>query len=62
MNKDRSYQDMGTIVLTVVRWLRGFVLIYGIYVTLYGHISPGGGFEGGIIVACAFILADFTLG
>ncbi|NLK21194.1 MAG: sodium:proton antiporter [Epulopiscium sp.] len=29
--------------------------IYGIYVILHGHISPGGSFAGGIIVGLSFI-------
>lgn len=29
--------------------------IYGIYVILHGHVSPGGSFAGGIIVALSFI-------
>lgn len=47
---------MGEIVQTVARWLKGFILIYGIYVVLYGHVTPGGGFAGGVIIACGFIL------
>ena len=31
-------------------------MIYGIYVVLYGHVTPGGGFAGGVIIACGFIL------
>ncbi len=62
MNKNPSNESMGEIVQTVVRWLKGFILAYGIYVALYGHITPGGGFEGGIIVACAFILPSLAGG
>jgi multicomponent Na+:H+ antiporter subunit B len=29
---------------------------------LYGHITPGGGFGGGVIIACAFILITLALG
>ncbi len=56
MNKSPSSEGMGEIVQTVARWLKGFILTYGIYVMLYGHITPGGGFEGGVIIACGFIL------
>ena len=56
MNKTPSSEGMGEIVLTVARWIKGFILTYGIYVMLYGHITPGGGFEGGVIIACGFIL------
>jgi len=56
MNKNPSSEGMGEIVETVARWVKGFILTYGIYVMLYGHITPGGGFEGGVIIACGFIL------
>lgn len=53
---------MGEIVQTVARWLKGFILTYGIYVLLYGHLTPGGGFEGGVIIACGFILLTLAGG
>lgn len=31
------------------------MFIYGIYVILHGHVSPGGSFAGGIIVGLSFI-------
>ncbi len=56
MIKSPSSEGMGEIVQTVARWIKGFILTYGIYVMLYGHITPGGGFEGGVIIACGFML------
>lgn len=47
---------MSLIVRTVSHWLKVFLLVFGIYVVLYGHLTPGGGFPGGVIIACAFIL------
>ena len=35
--------DMGVTVKTVTRWLKGPILLFGIYLVLYGHITPGGG-------------------
>jgi len=32
------------------------ILLYGIYVMVYGHLSPGGGFQGGVIIASAVLL------
>lgn len=32
-----------------------FISVYGFYVILHGHISPGGSFAGGIIVGLSFI-------
>ncbi|HAS74175.1 MAG TPA: sodium:proton antiporter [Clostridiales bacterium UBA8960] len=31
------------------------ILIFGVYVILNGHISPGGGFQGGAILGSVFI-------
>jgi multicomponent Na+:H+ antiporter subunit B len=53
---------MSMIVRTVARWLKGPILLFGIYIVLYGHITPGGGFGGGVIIACAFILVTLATG
>ena len=34
-----------------------FAIVFGIYVILFGTVSPGGGFQGGVIVACCSIWA-----
>lgn len=39
-----------------------FTLIYGIYVILNGHLSPGGGFSGGTIIGAALILYNLAFG
>jgi len=33
-----------------------FLQIYSLYVYVHGHTSPGGGFQGGCIMAASFIL------
>ncbi len=33
-----------------------FILLFGFYVIIYGDISPGGGFQGGAILASVIIL------
>ena len=33
-----------------------FSLVFGIYIILFGTVSPGGGFQGGVIVASAALL------
>ena len=38
-----------------------FILIIGIYITLNGHISPGGGFQGGAVIAAVFISKHLIL-
>ena len=46
---------MSLIVRTVTQLTVGFILLYGIYIITNEHVSPGGGFAGGIIMALAFI-------
>ena len=53
---------MTLIVKTVARWIKSFIFLYGIYITLYGHLTPGGGFAGGVIIACAFVLMILAFG
>ena len=33
-----------------------FVLVYKLYIILHGHLSPGGGFQGGVLMAGVVIL------
>lgn len=33
-----------------------FALVFGIYIVLFGTVSPGGGFQGGVMVAAAAVL------
>lgn len=48
-------QGMTLIVKTITRLTVGLILIYAIYIVLQGHLSPGGGFDGGVIIALSFI-------
>lgn len=48
-------KGMSIIVKTVTRLTLAFILIYGIYIGTTGHVSPGGGFTGGVILALAFV-------
>ena len=41
---------------TASKILFPIILLYGIYVMVYGHLSPGGGFQGGVIIASAVLL------
>jgi multicomponent Na+:H+ antiporter subunit B len=54
---DRAEETAGThkpaseIVETATELLLPMVMLFGIYVFLNGHLSPGGGFQGGAIIA-----------
>jgi len=47
---------MNIIVKTVSRIIFPFILVYGIYLAIYGHLGPGGGFPAGVVIATGFIL------
>lgn len=32
------------------------IILLGVYVFIHGHLSPGGGFQGGVIIATGFLL------
>lgn len=54
---DRHYEPKNdTILQQVANFLVPLMIIFGIYVVLNGHISPGGGFSGGAIIGSGFIL------
>lgn len=53
--KKFSQPGMTLIVKTITRLTVGLILLFGIYIVLHGHVSPGGGFAGGVIIALSFI-------
>ncbi|MCD6291969.1 MAG: Na(+)/H(+) antiporter subunit B [Deltaproteobacteria bacterium] len=50
------------VVKTIVRIFTPFIQIYGLYVIAHGHYSPGGGFQGGVILAASIILLALAFG
>ncbi len=44
------------IIRTAVRLMVPFTQLFGLYVIVHGHYSPGGGFQGGVILGAAFIM------
>ncbi len=55
-------KGMTPIVKTIVRFVIGIIVIFGAYIVLYGHLTPGGGFAGGVILASAYILLTLAFG
>jgi multisubunit Na+/H+ antiporter MnhB subunit len=51
----KQRDGMTLIVKTVTRISVWLIILYGIYIILHGHLSPGGGFAGGVIIALAFL-------
>lgn len=50
------------IVKTMTRMLLPFIQLYGIFIILNGHISPGGGFAGGAMIGTSLILYTIVFG
>ncbi len=48
--------NLNLIIQTSIRILVPFVQLFGLYVIVHGHYSPGGGFQGGVILGASFIL------
>ena len=44
------------LVQTAARLLFGPILLFGAYIFTHGHLTPGGGFQGGAIVASSVLL------
>ena len=55
-------EGLSEIVKGVARAFAGFILTFGMYIVLYGHLTPGGGFAGGVIMAGGFVLLVLAYG
>jgi len=53
---------MSLIVQVITRLMVGMLLLYGGYIVLHGHLTPGGGFAGGVLIAAALILVSLAFG
>lgn len=49
-------QKTPELFITFGRLLYPIMLLFGLYIILNGHLSPGGGFQGGAIVATAILI------
>jgi len=50
------------IIKTICRLLLPFLQLYAIYVLMHGHYSPGGGFQGGVMMGASLILLVIAYG
>jgi multicomponent Na+:H+ antiporter subunit B len=55
-------KGMTIIVKKTTQLIAGLIFMYGIYVIVHGHLTPGGGFAGGVIMAGSFILLILAYG
>jgi energy-converting hydrogenase B subunit I len=47
---------LSKIVRTVANQLILFILIFGLYVIMHGHLTPGGGFQGGAVIVSGVVM------
>ena len=53
---------MSVVVRTIARILVPVILVFGGYVILHGHLTPGGGLQGGAVAASAVALVLVAFG
>jgi multicomponent Na+:H+ antiporter subunit B len=53
---DTQWTPHDLIIKTVCRLLIPFIQLFALYVIAHGHHSPGGGFQGGVILGASVIL------
>jgi multicomponent Na+:H+ antiporter subunit B len=54
---------MNSVILSATnRLLSGLLILFSIFLLLRGHNLPGGGFAGGLVASCAFVLQALTSG
>lgn len=58
----RTFRGPDALMSLLGRGLLPAILLFGIYVTVNGHLSPGGGFSGGAVLGGGLILASLVLG
>ncbi len=58
----REKNGMSLIVKRITRITVSLILLFGVYIVLHGHLTPGGGFAGGVIIALSFIHVMLAFG
>ena len=55
-------RGMTLIVKRITQLMAPSILLLGIYIVLHGHLTPGGGFAGGVLIAGCFALVVLAYG
>jgi len=62
--KSLKPRDSSELLQTGSQFLFVLIILAGVYIFTHGHLTPGGGFQGGVLITTAFlllILADVNL-
>ncbi|MBI4536230.1 MAG: sodium:proton antiporter [Ignavibacteriae bacterium] len=54
-------QSTSPIIVLIGRLVSPFIQVFGLYVIFHGHYGPGGGFQGGAILAASLLLIRLCL-
>ena len=57
----KIYED-NPITTLISSIITPFIMLFGLYIIFHGHYSPGGGFQGGTILAASIIIIRLALG
>jgi multicomponent Na+:H+ antiporter subunit B len=58
--RDPHKEESNFILQKASKMLFPVIVLFGVYVMIYGHLSPGGGFQGGVIIASGVLLLLIT--
>jgi multicomponent Na+:H+ antiporter subunit B len=53
---EKEIEPASLVLYTGCRFLFPLILLFGAYIFIHGHLTPGGGFQGGAIIASAYLL------
>lgn len=62
ISRQRPAYTESQVIMTTVKAVVPFVLTYGLFITFHGAGSPGGGFQGGALIASVFLMIAFAFG
>ena len=61
--RDQRFEPAHDLILqSAARLLTPLILVFGLYIILNGHLSPGGGFSGGAVLGAGLILYQNAFG
>ncbi|MCD6589390.1 MAG: hypothetical protein J7K88_12650 [Candidatus Fermentibacteraceae bacterium] len=58
--KNRLTMPFSEMLETTSSVLVAMIMVLGIYIFTHGHLTPGGGFQGGVVIASGFLLLLLT--
>ena len=60
---ESTYEPEGDVILqTIAKIVVPLIFLFGLYILLNGHLSPGGGFSGGAVIGAGLILYNASFG